>query len=136
MPMRGRDTYYLEHCIASCSLGMGLVISFVPPNPMVAHCWAFNAYNVPWIFWAILWLSHAGITMYGCIWHNRRAIEWAGLLGAALWFVFVWRAFQDPPSYPMACALSPTLLYANVRVFLYQLKISAYARSLADAGKP
>jgi hypothetical protein len=130
MPMRGRDTYYLEHCIALADVGMGVVITLVTPTWGSRQCWVFQSYGIPWQFWSIIWMGTAAVMLYGCIKHNRKCIEWASLMGLACWMVVAWRAYQLPYAFPVAVALSPMLIYANLIVFLYQLRVSAHLRSM------
>lgn len=128
MPMRGRDTYYLESWMAVSCIVMGIMVIATDYNAHTRYVRLVGDFLIPTTLWASTWFV-AGLVMgYGTLRGQRKYLEWGALMSFALWAFLSYRSLINYNLFPQSAFLSPVnAVYAAI-LYFYQRKISLYVK--------
>jgi hypothetical protein len=131
MPYRGRDTYYLEMMIASCSGMMAAMCLFYLDRVATINLLRSARIDIPVWIWGALWTASAVTLAVGRVKGIHQIGEHAALYTASLWTIILYAAWSNRLLFPLSFALSPCFIFFSALIYLYRTR---YGRPKHNAG--
>jgi hypothetical protein len=131
MPYNGRDTYYLELMIASCSIMMAIMCLFYLDRTSTIHILYAAEIDIPVWIWGGMWTA-SGVALIVGRWKRSHFIcEWSALYTASLWTIILYAAWSNRLLFPLSSALSPCFIFFSAMIYIYRTRVGRGMRQNA-----